>query len=163
MKEILEKLSQNLDQILEQLVKKTSKLEENKIDNFFQQFEKLNIGEKPKSSVEHKINPFEQKKNRSKTMEIVEVIKSKENVKEFIEEKLKKTIKEVTPYKKSLVQNPKITRFFSQHTISSLGNIVYLDLVSSEIKQKLLKNKTDKYMHLGVILIGIIGLHRKEI
>ena len=32
-----------------------------------------------------------------------------------------------------------------------------------EIKQKLLKNKTDKYMHLGVILIGIIGLHRKEI
>ena len=24
-----------------------------------------------------------------------------------------------------------ITRFFSQHTISSLGNIVYLDLVSS--------------------------------
>ena len=44
-----------------------------------------------------------------------------------------------------------------------LGNIVYLDLVSSEIKQKLLKNKIDKYMHLGVILIGIIGLHRKEI
>ena len=37
------------------------------------------------------------------------------------------------------------------------------DLASSEIKQKLLKNKTDKYMHLGVILIGIIGLHRKEI
>ena len=96
-------------------------------------------------------------------MEIVEVIKPKENVKEFIEEKLKKAIKEVTPYKKPLVQSPKITRFFSEHTISSLGNIVYLDLVSSEIKQKLLKNKIDKYMHLGVFLIGIIGLHRKEI
>ena len=96
-------------------------------------------------------------------MEIVEVIKPKENVKEFIEEKLKKAIKEVTPYKKPLVQSPKITRFFSQHTISSLGNIVYLDLVSSKIKQKLLKNKTDKYMHLGVILIGIIGLHIKDI
>ena len=36
-------------------------------------------------------------------------------------------------------------------------------IVSSEIKQKLLKNKTDKYMHLGVILIEIIGLHQKEI
>ena len=57
-------------------------------------------------------------------MEIVEIIKPKENVKEFIEEKLKKAIKEVTPYKKPLVQSPKITRFFSQHTISSLGNIV---------------------------------------
>ena len=96
-------------------------------------------------------------------MDIVEVIKPKENVKEFIEEKLKKVIKEVTSYKKPLVQSPKITRFFSHHTISSLGNIVYLDLVSLEIKQKLLKNKTDKYMHLGVILIEIIGLHRKEI
>ena len=62
-------------------------------------------------------------------MEIVEVIKQKENVKEFIEEKLRKTIKEVTPYKKHLVQSPKITIFFSQHTISSLRNVVYLDLV----------------------------------
>ena len=61
-------------------------------------------------------------------MEIVEVIKPKEIVNEFIEEKLKKAIKEVTPYKKPLVQSPKITRFFSQHTVSSLGNIVYLDL-----------------------------------
>ena len=51
-------------------------------------------------------------------MEIVEIIKPKENVKEFIEEKLKKAIKEVTPYKKPLVQSPKITRFFSQHTYS---------------------------------------------
>ena len=76
-------------------------------------------------------------------MEIVEVIKPKENVKEFIEEKLKKAIKEVTPYKKQkhLVQSPKITRFFSQHTISLLGNLVYLDLVSLKIKQKLLKIK----------------------
>ena len=41
--------------------------------------------------------------------------------------------------------------------------MVYLDSVSSKIKQKLLKNKIDKYMHLGVILIGIIGLHRKEL
>ena len=48
-------------------------------------------------------------------MEIAEVIKPKENVKEFIEEKLKKAIKEVTPYKKHLDQSPKITRFFSQH------------------------------------------------
>ena len=39
----------------------------------------------------------------------------------------------------------------------------WLDLVSPETKSKLLKNKTDKYMHLGIILIGIIGLHRKEI
>ena len=54
-------------------------------------------------------------------MEIVEVIKQKENVKEFIEEKLRKAIKEATPYKKHLVQSPKITIFFSQRTISSLG------------------------------------------
>ena len=96
-------------------------------------------------------------------MEIVEAINPRDNVKEFIEEKLKKAVKEVTPYKKQLVQNYKITRFLNQHTISSIGNIVYLDLVSPETKHKLLKNKTDKYMHLGIILIGIIGLHRKEI
>ena len=47
--------------------------------------------------------------------------------------------------------------------ISSIGNIVYLDLVTPKTKHKLLKNKTNKYMHLGIILIGIIGLHRKEI
>ena len=35
--------------------------------------------------------------------------------------------------------------------------------MSLERKQKLKKKKTYKYMHLGVILIGIIGLHRKEI
>ena len=46
-------------------------------------------------------------------MEIVEVIKPKENVKEFIEEKLKKAIKEVTTYKKPLAQSPKITRFLA--------------------------------------------------
>ena len=63
-------------------------------------------------------------------MEIVEVINPKDNVKEFIEEKIKKTVKEVTPYKKQLVQNSKITRFLNQHIISSIGNIVYLDLVS---------------------------------
>ena len=96
-------------------------------------------------------------------MEIVEAINPKDNVKEFIKEKLKKTVKEVTPHKKQLVQNSKITRFLNQHTISSIGNIVYLDLVSPETKHKLLKNKTDKYMNLGIILIGIIGLHRKEI
>ena len=39
----------------------------------------------------------------------------------------------------------------------------WLDLVSPETKSKLLKNKTDKYMHLGIILIGIIRLHHKEI
>ena len=59
LKELLEKVSQKVDQILEQLVKETSKLEENKLENIFQQFEKLNLGEKPKSSVEFKINPFE--------------------------------------------------------------------------------------------------------
>ena len=59
LKELLEKLSQKVDQILEQLVKETSKLEENKIENIFQQFEKLSLGEKPKSIVEFKINPFE--------------------------------------------------------------------------------------------------------
>ena len=37
----------------------TSKLEENKIENIFQQFEKLSLGEKLKTSVEFKINPFE--------------------------------------------------------------------------------------------------------
>ena len=46
--------------------------------------------------------------------------------------KKKKTVKEITPYKKRLVQNPKITRFLNQHTISSIGNIVYLNLVSLE-------------------------------
>ena len=93
-------------------------------------------------------------------MEIVKAINPKDNVKE----KLKMTVNEVTPYKKKqLVQSSKITRFLNQHNISSIGNIVYLDLVSSETKHKLLKNKTDKYMHLGIILIGIIGLHRKEI
>ena len=96
-------------------------------------------------------------------MKMVETINPKDNVKEFIEEKLKNAVKKVTPYKKRLVQNPKITRFLNQHTISSIGNIVYLDLVSLETKHKLLKNKTDKYMHLGIILIGIIGLRRKEI
>ena len=70
-------------------------------------------------------------------MEIVEVINPKDNVKEFIEEKLKKTVKEVTPYKKQLVQNSKITRFLNQNTISSIGNIVYLDLVSSGKKIKI--------------------------
>ena len=33
-------------------------------------------------------------------MKIVEATNPKDNVKEFIEEKLKKAIKEVTPYKK---------------------------------------------------------------
>ena len=56
LKEILEKLSQKVDQILEQVVKETSKSE---IENIFQQFEKLSLGEKPKSSIEFKINPFE--------------------------------------------------------------------------------------------------------
>ena len=82
-------------------------------------------------------------------MEIVEAIKPKDNVKEFVEEKLKMVVKEVKPYKKQLVQNSKITRFLNQHTISSIGNIVYLDLISLETRHKLLKNKTDKYMHLG--------------
>ena len=78
-------------------------------------------------------------------MEIVEAINHKDNVKEFIEKKFKNAIEEITPYKKQLVQNYKITRFLNQHTISSIGNIVYLDLVSPETKHKLLKNKTDKY------------------
>ena len=37
-------------------------------------------------------------------MEIVEVINPEENVKEFVEEKLKRVVEEATPYKK-LVQN----------------------------------------------------------
>ena len=76
---------------------------------------------------------------------------------------MKRAIKEVSPYKKQLVQNSKITRFLNQHTISSIGNIAYLDLVSSKTRHKILKNKTNKYTHLGIILIGIIRLHRKEI
>ena len=63
-------------------------------------------------------------------MKMVETINPKDNVKEFIEEKLKNAVNEVTLYKKWLVQNPKITRFLNQHTISSIGNIVCLDLVS---------------------------------
>ena len=106
---------------------------------------------------------FWTKKFSNKTIEIVEAINPKDNVKEFVEEKMKRVVKEVTPYKKELVQNSKMTWFLNQHTISSIWNIVYLDLVSLETKHKLLKNKTDKYMHLGIILIGIIGLHRKEI
>ena len=43
-------------------------------------------------------------------MEIIEVIKPKTNVKEFMEEKLKKEIKEVTPYKKPLVLLHPISR-----------------------------------------------------
>ena len=46
-------------------------------------------------------------------MEIVEAINPKDNVKEFVEEKLKKAVKEVTPNKKQLVQNSKITRFLN--------------------------------------------------
>ena len=65
-------------------------------------------------------------------MEIVEAINPKDNVKEFIKEKLKKIVNEVSPYKKQSVQNSKITRFLNQHTISSIGNIVYLNLVSLE-------------------------------
>ena len=64
-------------------------------------------------------------------MEIVEAINPKENVKEFVEEKLRRAVNEVTIYKKQLVQNSKITRFLHQYTISSIGNTVYLDLVSS--------------------------------
>ena len=75
-----------------------------------------------------------------------------------MEEKMKRVVKEVTPYKKELVQNSKMTWFLNQHTISSIWNIVYLDLVSLETKHKLLKNKTDKHMHLQ-----IMGLHHKEI
>ena len=62
-------------------------------------------------------------------MEIVEVINPEENVKEFVEEKLKRVVEEATPYKK-LVQNFKIARFLNKYTISSIGNSVYLDLVS---------------------------------
>ena len=65
-------------------------------------------------------------------MEIVEAINLKDNVKQFVEERLQRIVKEVTPYKKQLVQNSKISRFRNQHTISSIGNIVYLDLVSLE-------------------------------
>ena len=36
-------------------------------------------------------------------MEIIEAINPKDNVKEFVEEKLKKAVNEVTPYKKQLV------------------------------------------------------------
>ena len=43
-------------------------------------------------------------------------------------------MKEVTPYKKQFVQNSKITTFLNQHTISSIGNIVYSDLVFLETK-----------------------------
>ena len=46
-------------------------------------------------------------------MEIVEAINPKDNVKELIEEKLKNAVKEVTPYKKQLVSNLKITRFLN--------------------------------------------------
>ena len=46
-------------------------------------------------------------------MEIVEAINPKDNVKEFIEEKLKKTVKKITLYKKKLIQNSKITRFLN--------------------------------------------------
>ena len=76
-------------------------------------------------------------------MKIVEAINPKDNVKEFVEEKLKMAVKKVIPYKKQLVQNSKITKFLNQNTISSIGNIVYLDLVSLETKHKLLKNKTN--------------------
>ena len=64
-------------------------------------------------------------------MEIVEATNpKKKNVKKLIKEKLKRAINKVTPYIKQLVQSYKITRFLSQHTISSIGNIVHLDLVS---------------------------------
>ena len=76
-------------------------------------------------------------------MEIVEAINPKDNVKEFVEEKLKMVVKKVIRYKKQLVQNSKITKFLNQNTISSIRNIVYLDLVSLETKHKLLKNKTN--------------------
>ena len=72
-------------------------------------------------------------------MEIVEAINPKDNVKDFVEEKLKMAIKKVIPYKKQLVQNSKITRFSNQHTMSSIENVVYLDLVSPKTKHKLLK------------------------
>ena len=37
-------------------------------------------------------------------MEIIEAINPKDNVKEFVEEKLKNIVKEVIPYKKQLLQ-----------------------------------------------------------
>ena len=42
-------------------------------------------------------------------MKILEIIKPKENIKEFIEEKLKEAIKEITPYKKPAYERPRIT------------------------------------------------------
>ena len=58
-------------------------------------------------------------------MEIVEAINPRDNVKEFIEEKLKKAVKEVTPYKKQLVQNYKITS--SLQPIYEYGTILDID------------------------------------
>ena len=61
------------------------------------------------------------------------------------------------------LKKKKISSFsWNRHPISSIGNIVYLNLVSPKTKHKLLKNKIDKYMPLGIILIRIIGLHHKE-
>ena len=58
-------------------------------------------------------------------MEIVEAINPKDNVKEFVEEKLKMVVKEVKPYKKQLVQNSKITRFLNQHTIRARLAVIF--------------------------------------
>ena len=58
-------------------------------------------------------------------MEIVEAINLRDNVKEFIEEKFKKAVKEVTAYKKQLVQNSKITRFLNQHTIRARLAVIF--------------------------------------
>lgn len=85
-----------------------------------------------------------------------------DNIKEYVEERLKKAVKGVTPYKKHLVRSSKIVRFLSQHTISSIANILRLVFILTKVRQKLSKNHSDKFMHLRIILIGVIGLHQKE-
>ena len=61
-------------------------------------------------------------------MEITK-IRHNETIKEYVEEKLKNTVRDLTPYKKHLVGNSKILRFLSQHTISSIDNMGCLGII----------------------------------
>ena len=97
---------------------------------------------------------FGTKKFSNKTMEIVEAINLKDNVKEFVEDKLKRAVKEVTPYKKQLSQNSKITRFLKITQFC-------IDLKEFIEKIKITVNIKGYDMELGSknlsITIGFIG------
>ena len=101
---------------------------------------------------------------RKPTKQIVEIFQdeSPEQTQHYIENTLKRKIEQdISPYKTSLFEfRSSIYRTISQHTISSLGNIVVLPIVGKELHDK---QKDYQFIHLGVIVVGLISLTRHGI